>query len=117
MPEEPVNEIDLEQGATLIEGEEFIHTPILRIADTNVRSRVLLEADAAGHHICYRRVKRINELVIDGYVYADVEMLMETAHALTAQMDGHVFQAGFDGVAHSYIRVDGVQVVRKLRLY
>ena len=64
-----------------------------------------------------RRVKRINELVIDGYVYADVEMLMETAHALTAQMDGHVFQAGFDGVAHSYIRVDGVQVARKLRLY
>ena len=115
--EEPVNEIDLEQGAPLIEGEEFIHTPILRIADTTVKSRVLLEADGAGHHICYRRVKRINELVIDGYVYADVEMLMETAHALTAQMDGHVFQAGFDGVAHSYIRVDGVQVAKKLRLY
>ena len=113
MPEEPVNEL----GAPSIEGEEFIHTPILRIADTTVKSRVLLEADAAGHHICYRRVKRINELVIDGYVYADVEMLMETAHALTAQMDGHVFQAGFDGVVHSYIRVDGVQVARKLRLY
>lgn len=117
MPEEPVKEVDLEQGADSIEKEEFIHTSILRIADTTVKSRVLLEADAVGHHICYRRVKRINELVIDGYVYADVEMLIETAHALTAQMDGHVFQVGFDGVAHSYIRVDGVQVARKLRLY
>ena len=87
------------------------------MADTTVKSRILLEADAAGHHICYRRVKRINELVIDGYVYADVEMLIETAHVLAAQLDGHVFQAGFDGVAHSYIRVDGAQVARKLRLY
>ncbi len=117
MPEEPINVVELEQGENPIETEEVMHSPILRMADTTVKSRVLLEADAAGHHICYRRVKRINELVIDGYVYADVEMLMETAHALTAQMDGHVFQAGFDGVAHSYIRVDGVQVARKLRLY
>ena len=117
MPEEPVNDAELEQGENLIETEELMHSPILRIADTTVKSRVLLEADAAGHHICYRRVKRINELVIDGYVYADMEMLMETAHALTVQVDGHVFQAGFDGVAHSYIRVDGVQVARKLRLY
>lgn len=117
MSDEPVDDIEMEQVAPSIDGEEVMHSPILRMADTTVKSRILLEADAAGHHICYRRVKRVNELVIDGYVYADVEMLMETAHALTAQMDGHVFQAGFDGVAHSYIRVDGVQVARKLRLY
>lgn len=117
MPEEQINDAEQEQTAIPVEAEDMAHTPILRIADTTVKSRILLEADAAGHHICYRRVKRINELVIDGYVYADVEMLMETAHALNAQLDGHVFQAGFDGVAHSYIRVDGVQVARKLRLY
>lgn len=117
MPEEPINDAEQEQIDIPVGTEDLMQSPILRMADTSVKNRVLLEADAAGHHICYRRVKRINELVIDGYVYADVEMLMETAHALNAQVDGHVFQAGFDGVAHSYIRVDGVQVARKLRLY
>lgn len=117
MPEEPVNVAEQEDMDTPVETENVGSSPILRMADTTVKSRILLETDAAGHHICYRRVKRINELVIDGYVYADVEMLMETAHALTAQVDGHVFQAGFDGVAHSYIRVDGVQVAKKMRWY
>lgn len=122
MPEETENSVEqtsIEQAYTKIpEGmEDMANSHILRMADTTVKSRILLEADAAGHHICYRRVKRINELVIDGHVYDDVEMLVEGAHALNARLDGHVFQAGFDGVAHSYIRVDGVQVARKLRWY
>lgn len=91
-------------------------TPLRRM-DTEVKSRVLLEADAFGHHICYRRVKRVNELVVDNYVYADVEMLVEAAHALNAVIEGHAIQAGFDGAAHSYIRVDGETIAKKLRLY
>ena len=117
IPEETNTYVEQTYTETPTESEDMAHSPILRMADTTVKSRVLLEADAAGHHICYRRVKRINELVIDGYVYDDVEMLIEGAHALNARLDGHVFQVGYDGAAHSYIRVDGVQVARKIRWY
>lgn len=92
-------------------------SPILRTADTATKSRILLEADANGRHVVYRRVKRTNELVIDGYVYADIEMLVESAHALTATLDGHVFEVGYDGASHSYLRVDGQTVERKMRLW
>lgn len=88
----------------------------LRMADLDVKSRILLEADAVGHHICYRRVKRVNELVIDGYVYDEVEMLVESAHSLTAVIDGHQIAVGYDG-ARSYIIVDGETVAKRLRLY
>ncbi len=93
------------------------NSPALRRADEDVKCRILLEADALGHHIVYRRVKRINELVIDHYVYDDVEMLMESAHALNARMDGHVIQVGYDGASHSYLRIDGEPVTKKLRLW
>lgn len=88
----------------------------LRVADNDVKHRVLIDGNYLGHYVCYRRVKRINELVIDGYVYDDVEMLAESAHALNATIDGHRIQVGFDGVSHSYIRIDGEQVAKKLRL-
>jgi len=88
-----------------------------RLADSEVKARVLLEEEVFGHQVCYRRVKRVNELVIDGYVYDDVEMLVETAHALNATVDGHQIQVGFDGMSHSYLRVDGQQVSRKMRLF
>ncbi len=89
----------------------------LRSSATDKKIRILLESEFNGHKIVYRRVKRINELVIDGYVYDDIEMLVETAHALNARIDGHAVQAGFDGAAHSYLRIDGEQTTRKLRLY
>ena len=88
----------------------------LRVVDNEVKHRVLIDGNYLGHYICYRRVKRINELVVDGYVYDDIEMLAETAHALNATIDGHRIQVGFDGVSHSYIRIDGEQVAKKLRL-
>lgn len=87
----------------------------LRMADMDVKNRVLIEGDFIGHHICYRRVKRVNELVIDGYVYADVEMLVENVHVLEAIVDGHRICVGFNGT-HSYISVDGQQVAKKIRL-
>lgn len=89
----------------------------LRSAHTDLKTRILLEGEFEGHKISYRRVKRINELVIDGYVYDDVEMLIEFAHALNAKIDGHDIQVGFDGATHSYLRIDGVQIARKLRLW
>lgn len=88
-----------------------------RMADLDVKARVLLETTVLRHKVCYRRVKRTNELVIDGYVYDEVEMLVERAHALTAVIDGHTIVAGFDGAIKSYILLDDQEVAKKTRLY
>ncbi|MBQ9083266.1 MAG: hypothetical protein IJY28_07190 [Clostridia bacterium] len=93
------------------------NSPVLRRIDEDVKCRVLLDAEALGHHIVYRRVKRVNELVIDYYVYDDVEMLVESAHALNARIDGHAVEVGYDGASHSYLKVDGQTVAKKLRLW
>lgn len=90
---------------------------ILRKADFSIKSRILLETEYHGLHICYRRVKRVNELIINCNVYDDIEMLLESSHALNARINGHTYQVGFDGLAHSYLRVDGQTVIKKLRLY
>lgn len=88
----------------------------LRRADPDVKFRILLEGDHLGRHICYRRVGRVNELVIDGYVYDEVEMLMERPHQLSANLDGHLFSVGLREGSTSFIAVDGVTVATRLRL-
>lgn len=89
--------------------------PIRRAEDT--KHRVFLGCDELGHNICYRRVKKVNELVIDGYVYAEIEMLLETPHELCARINGHSISAGFRANSFCYISVDGNDVKKKLRLY
>ncbi len=98
-------------------GENLPNSVALRIADPDTKSRILLEADALGHTITYRRVKKTNELVIDSNVYDEMEILVECAHSLKARLDGHLIEVGFDGVSHSYLRVDGQIVAKKLRLF
>ena len=93
------------------------NSPIIRHADLSVKFRILIEANYNGHQVCYRRVKRVNELVIDGYVYDEVEMLVEGAHSLNARIDNQNYQVRFDGAAHSYFKVDGVHVAKKLLLW
>lgn len=122
MPEDTQENILVQQqpipSETTVQNSTFEYFPTpLRRADTEVKARVLLEEEAFGHHIVYRRVKRINELVIDGYVYDDVEMLIESAHSLTTKLDGHTIQVGFDGGVHSYLRIDGNTIKNKLRFY
>lgn len=95
----------------------LVNSGIIRIADTDVKARVLLEADALGHTITYRRVKRVNELIIDGKVYDEFEALIETAHSLKAQLDGHLIEVGFDSSSHSYLKIDGQIVVKKMRWF
>ena len=90
-------------------------TAPLRRADTEVKHRVLLEVQASGYHISYRRVKRTNELVINGYVYGEMEMLIETPHQLCAVLGGHRIVAGYTGI-HSYVQMDGTQLAKKMRL-
>ncbi len=83
--------------------------------DTEGKIRIFLEGDYEGHHICYRRIKRTNELVVDGYVYAELEMLIEPPHELTAKIGPTDIAVGFDG-AYSYIKINGEQAAKKIRL-
>lgn len=104
-----------------VEGGDFearpdrVDSKKLRVADTDVKSKTLLELEAFGHKIVYRRVKRVNELVIDNNVYAEYEALLERPHTLTANLDGHAIAVGFDGT-NSYATIDSKTVVQKIRL-
>ncbi len=99
------------------EQESLEDSVILRLADSNVKAKILLESNVLGHTVTYRRIKRVNELVIDGNVYDEIEALIEFAHSLEAQIDGHTIEVGFDGKLHSYLKVDGQVVAKKMRLY
>lgn len=89
---------------------------ILRIADTDIKYRVLLETQVSSYDICYRRVKHKNELVINGNVYDELEGVIEYPHALKAFIDGHHIAAGYTGT-HSYISFNGENVAKKLRVF
>lgn len=106
------------EGTAAIEGEAS-STPDsspIRSADTDVKARILLEAELYGHFITYRRIKKTNELVIDGDVYDEYSAVAEMPHMLTATVGGHTFAAGLDNSYHSYILADGQTVKMKLRL-
>lgn len=109
---------ELEEGAETEETEgEPQNSAIIRIADRYAKSRVLLEANEIGHSIIYRRIKRVNELVVDGNVYDEIQVLIEVSHSLKAQIDGHQIEVGYDGRFYSYLIIDGQLVTRKLRLF
>ena len=103
------------------EGENEPPAPVwgrpLHMADSDRKYHEFLCAEHNGHSISYRRIGRVNELVIDGYVYDEVSMLFESVHNLSATVDGHRYEAGFDGISHSYLKADGVILERKLRIY
>ena len=88
----------------------------LRSADMTVKQKVLLEATVNGKSILYRRVKRTNELVINGQVYDEYVALAEMPHTLAAIVDGHLYEAGYNTAHRSFIAVDGQEIASKLRL-
>ncbi len=88
----------------------------LRLADADAKARIFLEADYSGLNIVYRRVKRTNELVINGRVYDEVEMLVETAHILKANVNGTNIQAGINDASRMFIAVNGEVIAKKIRL-
>lgn len=120
----PVDEIEDVMGESEVpeyevqENEvQIVDSSPLHIADMTAKSKILLETVENGHCIVYRRVKRTNELVIDGYVYDEVEMLIEPAHILRARLDGVEYGVGFDGICHSYFSLNGEKKVKKIRLW
>ena len=94
--------------------EIYGDTCILRCADLIVKSRTLLEATVGEYHISYRRVKNVNELVINGYVYDEKKGVLEFAHKLCANIDGHNIEVGYDDESYSYIMFDEEIIERKL---
>jgi len=91
-------------------------TPI-RTADFSVKSRVFLEKKVFEHTIIYRRVKKVNELIIDGFVYDEYIARMEFPHILTAVKDGREISAGIDIYNVMTITVDGQVVADKRRFF
>jgi hypothetical protein len=112
--EEPIIEAEFTDVSE--ENTESENSAILRSADTMEKVKVLLDAEVNGHSIVYRRIKRTNELVIDGNVYDEYIALAEYPHQLTAKINGHIYCAGMDNTSHCYIMVDGETVKTKLRL-
>lgn len=88
----------------------------LRRADPTVKYRILLETKIEGYEICYRRVKSVNELVVNGMVYDEMKAILEFAHRLCATIDGHAIEAGLDEDTYSYIAFDGTIIEYKQRI-
>ncbi len=115
-----------EEGQDLAEGsadesetkvDMLGNTVPLRDADMEIKARVFVQAEAYGHSIVFRRVKNVNELVIDGRVYDEYIATIEFEHTLQATLNGHHFVAQFDGKGRSFIFVDSNQLAKKIRLY
>lgn len=89
----------------------------VRRADPTVKSRTLLKAQVQEYEICYRRVKKTNELVVNGFVYDEFTAVVEFSHKLCARVDGHKIEAGYDSDSFSYILFDDQPVARKRRWF
>ena len=96
--------------------ESGLDDTALRRADFSQKHRVLLEKKISGYEICYRRVKNVNELVINGLVYDEKKAIVEFAHTLSASIDGHLIEAGLDSANYSFIAIDGRIIELKRRL-
>ena len=117
LAEAPITPEGQEPAADINPLADVPDSPILRRADMEIKFRTLLTFDAHGHKVLYRRVKRMNELIIDGYVYDEYEKFFEGAHDLFATVDGHAFSVGYNGMGQSYGIVDGETVLEKTRLF
>ena len=113
LPAEPVAAADVAQG----EGFEIADTPSLGMADMDVKCRVFLEVEANGCVITYRRVKKTNQLVINGQIYDEYEALVEQGHVLSANIGEHFYQAGITPAGVMFIDVDGQRLAKKLRIF
>lgn len=93
------------------------NTKPLRYAEKNTKCKVLAEAKKNGYHICYRRVRSVNELVINGRVYDEKKGIFEMAHSLSAYLDGHLIEVGYDIYSYCYVAFDDITLAYKKRYY
>lgn len=114
----PVEEViyGYEEEAEEVNEETEDNSKVLRIADADVKAKVLLEAETAGYHIVYRRVKKTNDLVVNGRVYDEYEALFEMPHVLTATPDGHKIEVHYETSGVIRIYFDGNEIAKKFRI-
>ena len=104
---------------TEVSESSFVFTensPILRVFDPDEKGKSFVEAEYEGIKIIFRRAKRVNELIINGNVYAEYEVLTEKEHTLSADFNNHRIEAVYDGSFMCYINVDGQTIAKKARL-
>lgn len=110
----PVEEEDSVNLDTEVEQNQ---SNVIRMADMQEKSRILLEAETMGYHIVYRRVKKVNELIVNGRVYDEYEATLEYPHSLTAMVDGHKIEAKYNPSSFMYIYFDDNRLVKKFRMF
>ena len=94
------------------------NSPILHMADFSAKSRVLLQQTVQGYDVCYRKVGKVYELVINSMVYDVSEAGMgNRVHELSCMLDGHEIKAGTGADSHMYIKMDDVNVMYQLRVF
>jgi hypothetical protein len=86
----------------------------LRSMDRDVKARALAEIEFEGHKICYRKVNKVNELVVNGMVYDEFAFKLESSHMLSARVDGHNICVGLNN-GRTFVVVDGNLVLDKVR--
>ncbi len=116
LPEEEQTPVTEDNNAEVYGAQFAQNSWGLRRADNEVKSRTLLQAEESGYQIVYRRVKKVNELIVNGVVYDEYEALVEVPHTLSAVVDGHKIEVMYDDKSHMYIIFDGKQIAKKLRL-
>ena len=79
----------------------------MRNAEYGQKAKIFLQEKFENYDIVYRRVKSVNELVINGRVYDERKAVFEFEHNLKATVGGHVIEAGLDSDNFSYIMFDG----------
>ncbi len=114
MPPETATPVSVEEAVEESAAAALPDSPIIRRADTEAKARVLAQTTLYGHSVLYRRVGRINELIVDGNVYAEYTARIEGRHIMRATYDGHTFEAGYDGSC-CMLGVDGQLVLRCIR--
>ena len=87
----------------------------IRYAKDYVKCKILLEATVDEYKICYRRVKNVNELIINGRVYDEYKGIIEFEHNLSAIIEKHKIEAGLDANSYSYIMLDDKLIAKKKR--
>ncbi len=80
------------------------------------RCKTLVKAQTERHSICYRRVKRCYELVVDGKIYCREPFSLDR-HSVSCRVEGTLICAGYDGVSRFYILVNGQKLTQKTRLW
>ena len=120
LPEDEPEADSIENNDINAADNDEVNSSHLRVADMSTRSRMLAEVDAQNtpfnKPVYYRRVGKVNELIIGNYVYDEYVALMEMPHTLKATINGHTVEASLDNLSRSIIKIDGKTVAKKMRL-